>query len=446
MFWPTLFVLTAGLLVAALVIIAWLYANLRASRNDADRLMRDLGVADQQHHALQKELADLRFEFAKAEREAAVVQETKRQLEKQFDLIQKQSRESFEALAGDALKKANEQFLQLARKSFESEQKDAAAQLKQREQAIKSLVDPIKERLDQTGKAVSEIEKQREGAYRALREQLGRMIDDQRSLRDTTANLAKALRRPEVRGRWGEMQLRRVAELAGMIDHCDFTEQVDAAADGEVQRPDMIVHLPSHRQIVIDAKTPIDAYLSAIEADDDAEREQYFDQHLGQIETQVGKLASKRYQDRFRSADFVVLFIPGDSFLQPAVQQKPMLLEQAMTKGVVIATPSTLIALLKAVELGWREQKLAENAQRVRDLGVELHARLGTLVNHMSRLGKALNQSVDQYNKTIKSIDSRVLVSARKFSELGADSGKPLPGPGELPQIEPRPELPAATE
>ncbi len=355
-----------------------------------------------------------------------------------LELLHKKLDDSLAGLATKSLNESNKQFLELAKKTFESEKKDADASLKERQVAIETLVKPIQEKLQQTTLAISEIEKNRKEAYGGLRQHLEAMVSDQKQLRDETANLVKALRRPEVRGQWGEMQLRRVAELAGMAAHCDFMEQTHVSTEGGSGglRPDMVVTLPGGRQIVVDAKTPITAYIDAAECTDDADRDANLGRHVKHIEDKVAELSSKRYQDYFRTADFVVLFIPGESFLYAAASRKPSLIENAMNRNVVIATPTTLISLLKVVALGWREEQLADNAKKIQDLGQELHKRVATLTRHLDNLGKAVGKTVEHYNKFVGSYESQVMVQTRKFQELGADSPKELPAEGELPQIE----------
>ncbi|MEM6853092.1 MAG: DNA recombination protein RmuC [Planctomycetota bacterium] len=354
-----------------------------------------------------------------------------------LELLHKKLDDSLAGLATKSLNESNKQFLELAKKTFESEKKDADASLKQRQVAIETLVKPIQDKLQQTTLAITEIEKSRKEAYGGLKQHLAAMVTDQKQLRDETANLVKALRRPEVRGQWGEMQLRRVAELAGMAAHCDFTEQstVEGSGGGAL-RPDMVVDLPGGRQIVVDAKTPITAYIDAAEATEDADRDTNLTRHVRHIEDKIAELSSKRYQDHFHTADFVVLFIPGESFLYAAASRKPELIENAMNRNVVIATPTTLISLLKVVALGWREEQLADNAKKIQDLGQELHKRVATLTRHLDNLGKAVGKTVEHYNKFVGSYESQVMVQTRKFQELGADSPKELPAEGELPQVE----------
>lgn len=362
--------------------------------------------------------------------------------ERRFDAAHDQLAESFRALSADALQASNEQFLQLARAALHGDRERADADVARRQQAVEALVGPIHQKLAAATAAMESTERSRRQAYGGLKQQLAAMVEGQQQLRGETAGLARALRRPEVRGRWGEMQLRRVAELAGMAEHCDFTQQASVAASGGgTLRPDMVVALPGGREIVIDAKAPMDAYLDAAETDDPAVREDRLAAHVRQIETKVRELGAKRYQDHFASADFVVLFIPGESFLYAAVERRPALIDDALARGVVVATPTTLIALLKTVALGWREERLAENAVEIKALGEELHRRLGTLTRHLERLGRSVGRTVEHYNKVVGSFETQVLPQARRFEGLGVDSGSPLPAAGALSGVEklPRP-------
>jgi DNA recombination protein RmuC len=471
---PFLLALTVLLLLLVSGAAVWLLANLRTARQQRDeaqsqgqqlsarctqvdaefaaartevqvvatRLQSEQAQhlqAQAQARELSARCGQLDAELAAARTEAQVAVARLKSEQANHEQALKKVTETFDALAAKALEQSSKQFLQLASQKFQTEQKDAAAQLEQRKQAIEQLVKPVRETLDKYSESLGKMEAARVQAYGSLKEQLEGMLNDQRRLRQETANLVAALRRPEVRGRWGEMQLRRVAELAGMIPNCDFTEQtsVTAGPDAARQRPDMVVKLPGGRTIVVDAKTPLDAFLSALEAIEDTQRETFFDQHAQQIETQVRRLAEKRYSDQFdRAPDFVVLFIPGESFLQAALQRRADLMESAFARGVVIATPATLIALLRAVALGWREQQIAENAQRISELGVELHERIATATGYIDAMGKNLEKTVKAYNSFVGSYESRVLSSARKFKDLGADSPKELPAESALPQIE----------
>ncbi len=425
------------LLAAVLLWGAIQHNERKAARRECSRLMHALNESEQHGNALNQELHHLETQIALMHQQQEHIEQRAAECKTQFEDAQKLARETFHTLAGDVLNKTNEQFLQLAKKTFESEQKDVAAELDKKHQAIKVLIDPIREKLDSFSRLSHEIEQSRKLAEGALKQQLAGLMDDQRRLRMETGNLVRALRRPEARGRWGEMQLKRVAELAGMIENCDFIEQNSIVTETGYRRPDMVVKLPGDRSIVIDSKTPIDAFISAVEAADDNERDRYLDQHVTQIETQVRSLCRKDYAAQFdRSPDFVVMFIPGESFLSAAVERKPDLIESAMTRGVVIATPTTLVTLLKAVAIGWREQQVAQHARRISLLGQELHERIAVATEHLQKLGKNLEDAVKTYNQFLGSFESRVLSTARKFKELGADSAKELPADATASQIE----------
>lgn len=440
-------VISLILLAGAGVLAAVMYTRWRVAetaRADAERRFTEASVSRDQAMAQlddeKKRSLSLTDARTHAERELAVAKERLDGAEKRFtemrqaldeasSAAEKRLREAFQSLAGDALKSSSEQFLNLASEKLKQERTEADKQLELRKKEVEALVKPISDTLKSYGESLKAIETARGEAYGSLRQQLTQMVSDQQMLRRETGNLVKALRRPDVRGRWGEVQLRRVAELAGMIENCDFTEQETTAGDAAL-RPDMIVKLPNDRSIVVDAKTPIDAYLSALEAVDDAQREQQMTRHASQVQQKVDALSAKQYWSQFaRSPDFVVLFIPGESFLYAAVQVRPDLMERAMERNVVIATPSTLIALLKAVAQGWREEKVAEHAEQVARLGRELHERLCVAMDNVQKLGNALESSVKNYNALVGSIELRVLPSARKFEELGVESAKELTSP-----------------
>lgn len=331
-----------------------------------------------------------------------------------------QLKESFSHLSSQALQHNNEAFLKLAQENLQKFQTQARGELGQREQAIEGLVKPIREALEKTQRQIQELEQARKQAYGSLTQQLEGMARAQQSLESETRNLVKAFSRPEIRGQWGELTLRRLAELAGMVEHCDFFEQAHTATEDGALRPDMIVRLPGGREIVVDVKTPLDAYLCAVEAADDGAREQQLTRHTRNVRQRVGELAAKRYWKQFeQSPDFVVLFIPGDQFLSAALERDPGLLEEAMQQKVILATPTSLVALLRAVAYGWRQESLAENAEKIRQVGEELYGRLATFADHFGRVGKSLNQSVQHYNKAVASFDTRVLPGVRKFSEMG---------------------------
>jgi DNA recombination protein RmuC len=447
--WPILCTVLIVLLVVTLVVAILLQRSrvqLQLNIAQADAELRNL---ESQRHRLDTELAvskhaiedqaNERAEYDKLRQENTELVKQVERLTADRDALadlHKKIDTRLNDLASDSLEKSNKHFLELAKKTFEKEQGEAEAALKQREVAIDTMLKPIRETLSKTNSAVEELKASGKESFGGLRQQLITMLGDQKALRAETANLVKALRRPEVRGQWGEMQLRRVAELAGMAAHCDFTEQTHIEGESGGLRPDLVVSLPGGREIVVDAKTPITAFIDAAESESDSEREQNLIRHVKHIEDKVSQLSSKRYQDHFASADFVVLFIPGESFLYAAAQRKPDLIETAMNRNVVIATPTTLISLLKVVALGWREEQLADNAKKIRDLGQELHKRIATLTQHIENLGKAVGKTVEHYNKFVGSYDTQVLVQARRFQELGADSPKELPADGEIKTIE----------
>ena len=344
--------------------------------------------------------------------------------------------DTFNALSGQALRNNNEEFLRLAQENLKQFQVQANAQLQQKEQSIDNLVKPIQEALAKTEQQIQAMEQARKEAYGSLSKHLETMTLTQNQLQLETRNLVQALRRPEVRGQWGELTLKRLVELAGMVEHCDFYQQETVTTGDGAQRPDMIVRLPDQREIVIDVKTPLDAYLSAMEATDDNSRRAALERHARKVRERVRELAAKSYWDQFKNApDFVVLFIPGDQFLSAALDIDPALLEDALRQKIIMATPTSLVALLRAVAYGWRQQAVAENAERIRELGEDLYKRIGTFTEHLARLGRQLEGGVDSYNKAVGSLERQLLPGARKFVELGINPRKELetPVPIEVP-------------
>ena len=370
----------------------------------------------------------LRVELAAAQArlEASALQEADR-----LNLLAQSEtrlRAAFDSLAGETLRSNSELFLRLAREALGRDQAIAQGALKERELAIAQLIEPLRVALERSEVQVQSLERERHEAFSALRTQLESLAGVQAQLQRETRNLVTALRRPEVRGRWGELTLRRLVELAGLTEHCDFTEQLQLVGDEGALRPDLVVHMPDARDLVIDVKTPLEAYLAALEAPTEEERTQALRRHAQQVETRVRELASKSYWSQFeRSPEFAVLFLPGDQFLSAALAERPELLESALSQSVIIATPSTLIALLKGVAYGWRQSAVAHNAAQIRDLGQELYRRLSTFNGHLGRIGQRLATAVEAYNAAVGSLERGVLPQARRFGELGVTADEPLP-------------------
>jgi DNA recombination protein RmuC len=326
----------------------------------------------------------------------------------------------FGELARDSLQSNSEVFLQLARERLARQQQDAAQALKERETAIESLVRPIRDALAKTEAQIQAIERERIDSFATIKTQLEVLASGQTLLSRETRNLVTALRRPEVRGQWGEITLRRLVELSGMTAHVDFTEQPQQATESGVIRPDMIVHMPEQRDIVVDVKTPLDAYLAAVEAPDEGTRDAEVRRHAQIVGARVRELSSKQYWSQFeRSPDFVVLFLPGDQFLAAALHENPGLMDDSLRQNVMLATPTSLVALLKAVSYGWKQTLLADNAAEIRRLGEDLYKRLAVFGEHLGKLGKSLGNSVESYNKAVGSLEQQVLPAARRFPELG---------------------------
>ncbi len=335
--------------------------------------------------------------------------------------------QAFSELSNQSLRSNSDSFLKLAEQHLNVQNEKAKRELGDREKAVEALVKPIRDALEASKKQISELEKSRSEAYGSIRTQLEAMNISQKSLQQETQNLVNALRRPEVRGRWGEITLRRLVELAGMVEHCDFQEQVHTVSEGQIIRPDMIVRMPDQRELVVDVKTPLDAYLEAAEAKNDSQRKLGLERHAKNVRAHIRMLASKAYWDQFdESPEFVILFIPGDQFLSAALSEEPDLIEYALSKHIILATPTSFVALLKAVAYGWRQLALADNAQEIRVLAEDLYGRLATFVGHMNRMGRQLANSVETYNKAVGSLERSVLPGARKFTELGVHEKKEI--------------------
>ena len=387
--------LAAGLLLGGL--IAWLIARRKQHR-------LEMQIKSQQ--ALQNE------------RDAAI------------DAANARLVQAFSEISDKSLKSNNESFLQLAEQKLNLHNEKAKRDLGEREKAVEALVKPIRDSLEASKKQISELEKSRSEAYGGIHAQLEAMQISQKSLKQETQNLVNALRRPEVRGRWGEITLRRLVELAGMVEHCDFQEQVHTVGEGQIIRPDLVVHLPDGGDLVVDVKTPLDAYLEAAEAGNDEQRNAGLKRHAKNVRAHIRALASKAYWGQFdRSPEFVILFIPGDQFLSAALNEEPDLIEFALSQHIMLATPTSLVALLKAVAYSWRQVALTDNAKEIRKLAEDLYGRLGTFVSHMNRVSKQLTGSVENFNKAMGSLERNVLPGARKFTELGVHEKKEIEKP-----------------
>jgi DNA recombination protein RmuC len=437
-------ILIAIACLAAGFAIAWAWANASAgaARLDLERRAAGLdGTAQElkkQNDTLQQDLrvSQKRMEEeqklrASAEKDAESQRANLLEQRRLLDDAQAKLREAFQALAGEALKASSDQFIELAKSKFDSLQKEAEGDLEHRKLAIQAMVDPLETALKDLRTEVSRVESARQEAYGSLRSEVQLLATTSKELREETGSLVSSLKQPQVKGKWGELTLRRAVELAGMSPHCDFEEQQSVDTEQGRLRPDLIVHLPGGTQIVVDAKVPLHAALKVVSARSDVEYREAVLQHAALVRNHINALSGKEYWKQFEpTPEFVVLFVPGESFFSAALEQDRTLIEDAIEKRVVLASPTTLIALLRAIAYGWKQQLVAENAERIKDLGKELYDRVVKFAEHLSEIAKGLERASKAYNNAVASFDSRLIPSARKFREMGV-------GSEEVPELEP---------
>ncbi len=424
--------------------IAWLLRNSAAgtARLDLERRAAGLdgtvGELKKQSDTFQQDLriAQTRIEEeqklrATAEKEAESQRSNLAEQRRLLDDAQVKFREAFQSLAGEALQASSKQFIELAKSKFDSLQKEAAGDLEQRKVAIQSMVNPLETALKDLRTEVTRVESARQEAYGSLRNEVQLLATTNKELRQETGSLVNSLKQPQVKGKWGELTLRRVIELAGMSPHCDFLEQQSLDTEEGRLRPDLIVHLPGGTQIVIDVKVPLHAFFKAVSAGSDAEYREAMIQHAGLVRDHVKGLSGKEYWKQFEpTPEFVVLFVPGESFFSAALEQDRTLIEDAIDKKVVLASPTTLIALLRAIAYGWKQELVTENNERIKELGTELYDRVVKFAEHLSEIAKGLERANKAYNNAVASFDSRLIPSARKFKEMGG-------GSADVPEVEP---------
>jgi DNA recombination protein RmuC len=424
-------ILVVGMLIGAVLVYGMLHR--RQTRADKElQTMRDAYFATKE--TLARVESQREAELKAAAEKLALLEEAKANLQ-----------DSFKALSSEALSKNNESFLNLAKATLEKYQEGAKGDLEKRQQAINKTVEPVSEALKIFNERVSKIEERRTETDASLREKLKQLAESQLQLSRTTSSLVQALRAPQVRGQWGELQLRRTVEMAGMLNYCDFEEQSSIETeDGQRQRPDMLIRLPNERRVIVDSKVPLAAYLDALESDDPDVQTQRMQAHARHLREHIKGLSAKSYWTQFDDTpEFVVLFIPNEAIFSAALEQDPSLIELGVANKVILATPTTLIALLKAIAYGWQQEAIAREAKEISALGRELYDRIGVIVGHLSKLGKSLDQTVGHYNKAVSSVETRLLSTAKKFQALESVSAEEE---AEIKAIEKKPVLPKEDE